>query len=73
MSHFNISWIDNSGIAFTKLPRDSIIPYGCTREFSAEIYNYENYVGLKFQLAIAFLTLPLDGIRNAGMLFPMFE
>ena len=36
--------------------------------------NYENYVGLKFQLYNSlFLTLPLDGIRNTGMFIPILN
>ena len=36
--------------------------------------NYENQVGLKFQLYNSlFLTLPLDGIRNTGMFIPILN
>ena len=36
--------------------------------------NYENHVGLKFQLYNSlFLTLPLDGIRNTGMFIPILN
>ena len=36
--------------------------------------NYENHVGLKFQIYNSlFLTLPLDGIRNTGMFIPILN
>ena len=36
--------------------------------------NYENHVGLKFQLYNSlFLTLPLDGIKNTGIFIPVLN